>query len=367
METNTARLLSEQNDLLREQTDLLRRLVSSTNMQRKGIQSHDDREIFVENIDHDEMRDGFLVTSQRKKLWNVQINLINEFARVCKKHNLRWFAGYGTLLGAARHKGFIPWDDDVDVIMFRPDYEKFKLVAAKEIRYPYFLDVWYNYRAESEGASLTDNEGDFQFITKEQQQRLDSRISHMPMIKLRDSRTSMIAYFDRNCMNQGIWIDIFPLDPVPPFTQQSQALNFAVEKILFVATVFPQKIKEALQNNVKFPIDINELKKFLSLPYRERGKIFDNFMRAKFFMGEQFNHFHHMYYFPQAKPYKGKCFSDVTYLPFEKIEVPAPADYESVLQSDYGDWRKPVFTSTHAQLYSTEISWREYFQKTIIK
>ena len=78
----------------------------------RGIQPRDnERKIFIENIEHDEMRDGFLVTSNRKKLWNVQIGLINEVARICKKHDIRWFAIGGTLLGAARHKGFIPWDD----------------------------------------------------------------------------------------------------------------------------------------------------------------------------------------------------------------------------------------------------------------
>ena len=107
-------------------------------------------QIFVRNIERDEMRSGFLVTSHRKKLWNVQIGLIKEFERICKKHNLKWWACGGTLLGAARHKGFIPWDDDVDVAMLRPDYNKFLDIAADEIKYPYFLDNWYDYTIESE-------------------------------------------------------------------------------------------------------------------------------------------------------------------------------------------------------------------------
>ena len=126
-------LLKEQNALLREQNEQLRQIVSVLNC--------DGREIYVNNINRDEIRNGFLVTSQRKKLWNVQINLIQEFARICKKHNLRWFAIYGTLLGAVRHRGFIPWDDDVDIAMLRPDYEKFRKIAADEIKPPYHLDI----------------------------------------------------------------------------------------------------------------------------------------------------------------------------------------------------------------------------------
>ena len=77
-------------------------------------------------------------------------------------------------------------------MMFRPDYEKFKAVAATEIKAPYFLDNWYNYRLESEGASLTDPEGDFQFIPKTQ--LYENRwITQWPSIRLRDSRTSIIS------------------------------------------------------------------------------------------------------------------------------------------------------------------------------
>ena len=136
------RLLEEQNDLLREQNQLLRKPPAAP-------LKDDGREIFIENIDRDEMRSGFLVTTERKKLWNAQIGILLEFARICKKHNLQWFAGGGTLLGAARHGGFIPWDDDIDVVMLRPEYEKFQQVALQEVKDPYFLDIWYNYRLES--------------------------------------------------------------------------------------------------------------------------------------------------------------------------------------------------------------------------
>ena len=80
---------------------------------------------FIEDLEHDEIRDGFLVSSDRKKVWQRWLELWQEVDRICRKHGLKYWAAYGTLLGAARHKGFIPWDEDLDLCMMRPDYNRF--------------------------------------------------------------------------------------------------------------------------------------------------------------------------------------------------------------------------------------------------
>ena len=67
-----------------------------------------------------------------------------EVDRICQKHSVKYFAEGGTLIGAARHKGFIPWDDDLDISMLRPDYEKFKQVAEKEFQSPIIISSAYN-------------------------------------------------------------------------------------------------------------------------------------------------------------------------------------------------------------------------------
>ena len=89
-----------------------------------------------------EIRNSFYVESMMKKVWAAQLEVLNEIDRICKKHNITYFADWGTLLGTVRHKGFIPWDDDMDITMKRQDYIKFaraKGVPAKSILFGHAL------------------------------------------------------------------------------------------------------------------------------------------------------------------------------------------------------------------------------------
>ena len=64
----------------------------------------------------DEVREGFFVPSIMKRAWTVELQVLEEVDKLCQRHGISWFAEWGTLLGAVRHQGFIPWDDDIDVI-----------------------------------------------------------------------------------------------------------------------------------------------------------------------------------------------------------------------------------------------------------
>lgn len=81
----------------------------------------------------DEIRDGFYIPTLGKRAWAAELIVLQEVDRICSKHHIKYFAAYGTLLGAIRHHGFIPWDDDMDIMMLRKDYEKFCKVAKEEL------------------------------------------------------------------------------------------------------------------------------------------------------------------------------------------------------------------------------------------
>lgn len=113
----------------------------------------------------------------------LQIELLKHIHLICERENLSYYLAYGTLLGAIRHKGFIPWDDDIDICLERKDYEKLVDKLKKDDN-PQFM--------------LVDNH---------------SIGYYYPFAKLVDSRT--IAIMDGNVTSHGIWVDIFPLDNLP--------------------------------------------------------------------------------------------------------------------------------------------------------
>ena len=372
MANRTDTLLNQQNHLLEQQNDLIEKinqlLQQQNNLIRQNISINGvlsppriSGEEFVENLYDDEIRSGFLVTSHRKKLWNVQIGLINEFARICKKYNLRWFAWDGTLLGAARHKGFIPWDDDVDLMMLRPDYEKFKQIAVKEFQHPYYFDNTFDYRWDLENNNSAD-EVNFPVVHN----TTGGWPFYSNYLKIRDSRTTMIEFSDRKNVNQGIWIDIFVLDSVPPFNDQQKNQIFSVGGILYHATFHPKLIVDAINKKQPLPIDLNSLKRFLNLTFRKRGLQLENFLTEHFFNFQYVGRIEHNFLVQKPVRYKAENFNKVEYLPFEKIELPVPANYDEILQANYGDWHKMIITHTHVQTYSADIPYYEYFKNSVI-
>lgn len=139
--------------------------------------------VVTEDFLKEEVICDFLVTTERKKLFAVLLDMLVEFDKICKKHNLRYYLDGGTLLGAIRHKGFIPWDDDIDVEMPREDYEKF-IKLGDEFKHPYFLQTPYT----------------------------DPTYFYCPARIRNSNTTALVEMFAYQNFNHGVWLTILPLD-----------------------------------------------------------------------------------------------------------------------------------------------------------
>ena len=326
--------------------------------------STESKETYVRDIYRDEIRCGFLVTTQRKKLWNAQITLILEFARICKKHNLRWFAHSGTLLGAARHKGYIPWDDDVDLCMFRPDYDKFLKVAPAELKPQYFLDVWYDYRLEEESNAEIDER--LPLVSKKTTEIIRQKNWLWPIragfIKLRDNNTAMVQWPERRNVNQGIWIDIFALDPVPPFDDDENNMhmfNFMLARELRLAAGNPPLMRKLLEEKKPFVMPTEKIEQLLKMPFRNRALILEAHMNRTFFESEKVSS---LSFYKGSRALQTARFERMIELPFEEITLDSPADFDGALTDWYGDWHELLVQKSHVSSSTADIPYKKFFE-----
>ena len=141
-----------------------------------------------EHFLEEEVRCGYVVTEKQKKIWAVELDLLVEFKRVCDKYDLKWFVGYGSLLGIVRHKGFIPWDNDIDIAITRESFDKLCEVAASEFQEPYFLQT-----------PMSENGRYFK-----------------PLPKFCNSLTTGASELEwLQGINSGLFMDVFILDEIP--------------------------------------------------------------------------------------------------------------------------------------------------------
>lgn len=254
----------------------------------------------------EEVRDDYLVTVKYKKIWGIELQILSEIIRICEKNNIHYFVYGGTLLGAIRHRGFIPWDDDMDVGMLRQEYEKFLLCAERELK---------------EGFCLQKSE------------MLGEIYEGFSRIRYTDS--TGIIYRDRQkeC-NHGIFVDIFPLDNMPDNEKKARIQK---KKISILYGMIYYRAYYSQDSRHKF------LGKILSL-FRKDGFWEKIILSLKKECMKYNDNNCERVAILSCDPYDEKCYwyrSDIEKtidVPFESLTVQAPIGYDRCLKIGYGDY-----------------------------
>lgn len=271
----------------------------------------------------DEVRCGFVVPSAMKQAWAAELEVLMEIDRVCKKHSIQYFADWGTLLGAVRHGGFIPWDDDLDIVMKRKDYEKFMSVARFDM-------------AEGFDVQTFRNQKDFWLFMGKVVGR-----NHFCFEKEHLRRFHNFPYI--------ACVDIFVLDYVYRDGQKEEERRYLCKYMLGVADAIvegrltPEEKHRNLQRlqqmsglvipEIADPVEMGrylygEIEKlFAKVPEKDADTLTQLFPWG--LKGDRF-HFPKEYYETSVE------------LPFECTTIPVPFAYDRMLKLRYGDYMKLI-------------------------
>jgi licD1 protein len=230
--------------------------------------------------------DRKLTLDESKKM---QIEMLSEFDRICRANNITYFLAYGTLLGAVRHKGYIPWDDDIDLMVPRPEMAKLDN-AFKDCRYKY---------------ATVDNTKNYEY----------------PFSRLLDTRTYH-KYGKKK--HYGLFIDIYPIDGIPSDGKGQEMYRKSILRYRN-PRIFLIRLRNYIWRHI--PMDIVPLIKFFTKKHREAISSFD-YDSAK--MVTVFD--------PHAIVIDKECFSQKSELEFEGQMYYVPKGWDNILTHWYGDY-----------------------------
>lgn len=269
---------------------------------------------FEEGYFQGEWREGFYVESKMKCAWAAEMEVLKEIGRICKKHNIMWFADCGTLLGAARHKGFIPWDDDIDICMKREDYQRFLQIVRQELPEGWLL------------LSIFDG-------MKEGWDRNFSRVVNGDSIRFDDE------YLKRfhGCPYM-VGVDIFVLDEVPDDPDERE-MFYLMLKYIAMAIAMIEKI--GVEASEKYLV---ELEQICNTRIDRQGDVLNKVRQLSDMMCRAYQGSGAKELMRSLRDIKGDAFRlfkkewyrESILLPFENMQIPVPVEYGKVLDVLYG-------------------------------
>lgn len=250
----------------------------------------------------DEIRDGFYIPSMTKRTWAMELTVLDLMDSICSKHNITYFADWGTYLGAIRHKGFVPWDDDLDICMHRNELNKFLAVAKEELPEGYSVMSFHN------------NDYSWKFIYNIVPN--DHMCFTPEYLKSHYSFPYIVA------------IDIFIIDNISDDDSIEQSRNEQVKRLLNEADKISLSEQSEPDKLNKMRALYDEAEKLLQLENEHDTKR----VVQKVPWGVYHN-----------RTYDKSDFINAVRVPFEMTSVPVPLCFNKILSSKYGNFMNIVF------------------------
>lgn len=245
-----------------------------------------------------------------EKLHQKSLEMARYFVQICEENNLLCYFCGGGCIGAIRHKGFIPWDDDLDFFMPRKDYEKLK-------------KIW-NSKANTKRYRLNKPSKEF--------------CDHNSMITIKDEETTFIKPYQSGLdISQGLPLDIFPLDGyAPEGWRRKLQMCYALVYSLFVTQVIPENHGKWMTLGCKILLGIvpSRTIRYYIWKFCEKQMSKYSFESSEY-ITELCAGPHYM-----KKKYPAKAFKNKIYVPFEDTEMPIPEGYDAYLKVAFGDYMK---------------------------
>ena len=272
--------------------------------------------------EYEEIRSWFKVTSNRKKVRNIELWLLNELKKICEKHNIKYYADWGTLLWTIRHKWFIPRDDDIDLVMFREDYDKFLKISKEGL--PDYIKLW-KYR------------GWFS--------------------KLVNIKTAALwkDNWREDDFTGGICIDVFPIDHASKFMTINYIKSIALR---FLRSILLSQKWDWFINELGLwkKLFLKIFKTFFNkINYSRIYQIHENISKKVIFKWENVYSAGFPYRF-----YSKSMYNKSHDVKFENTSINIPDWYDVYLKKAYWDYMKPViYEWWHNCRYSVEKSYKD--------
>ena len=266
---------------------------------------------------YDEVRDGFYIPGMMKRAWGAGMRILSEIDRICKKYDIRYFISAGTLLGAVREGSFIPWDDDLDVIMLRDEFTKFSQVVAGEL----IPELTFSFGQDGE---------------KDKSYLAAISISEM------EFRAEALRTFYE--FPYPAIVDVFVLDDLA----KDEEVESRRKEVLKMLTIMIASVEQNGVGKESFPKEIQLIEKLIPFRFTEKENFlpelyhaFHAFCQLYNGKGEEVAYLPYQLYHPETK-FPKKAFQGEKQIAFCGYPFPAPVDYDTVLKVIYGNYRKRV-------------------------